>query len=417
MIIKTIKMSSEVVTPEVLAKPKMGKVNVFNWENSESHKDLFIETLKTKLLPYLDGENIDLFYRGGDRASPSTDSKFEIFLYSRNRNVDCDDKHQNVPHYIFGEKVCSGVTDAAYNTSGTDQIFIDQETGFKVGELFNENKLFIFYHMGRDEKNQELDIYVLKHILKQITSRFLSEEERQKIEIEEILLEKERAEKIAKASEEAFVKACSGRLEKTIKGTEEKIKVSEREIARLQQQLIIKVRETLGLKEKLEQIKSSDNKEDNQYRKEYKKFLTVPDIKKVEVHEKTINVFTKMIYINHDNVKYRIGEFRIEMFVNGHNDYYVKFFNLTNKGQGPGANPTREFRDSVPASGYNMHHPHVSSDGIPCLGNIATAIPQLIGEYQYAVAAIIAIQFLKSVNAEDSAGRGIYFWPKAESGE
>ncbi len=214
-------------------------------------------------------------------------------------------------------------------------------------------------------------------------------------------------EKKRNASREEFVKACSGRFDKLLTGTQKTIEEGHKTIQKLQIQLTTKVREVKGAEQKLVQLEKARPDAEEGYRKEFQKFLSVPDIKKIEAGDGVIKVFTNMIYITHEKVKYKIGEFRIEIFINGG----LKFFNLTNEGKGPGYTKPNGFNG---ADSYNRHHPHVQGDGSPCLGTISSAVPQLIGEYQYSVVAILAIQYLKSVNADDSAGQGIYWWPKAE---
>jgi hypothetical protein len=212
---------------------------------------------------------------------------------------------------------------------------------------------------------------------------------------------------IKNASREAFVKACSGRFSKLLNGTQKTIEDGHKSIQKLQIELTTKVREVKGAEQKLVQLEKARPDVEEGYRKEFQKFLSVPDIKKIEAGDGVIKVFTNMIYITHEKVKYKIGEFRIEIFINGG----LKFFNLTNEGKGPGYTKPNGFNG---ADSYNRHHPHVKGDGSPCLGTISSAVPQLIGEYQYSVVAILAIQYLKSVNADDSAGQGIYWWPKVE---
>ncbi len=45
-------------------------------------------------------------------------------------------------------------------------------------------------------------------------------------------------------------------------------------------------------------------------------------------------------------------------------------------------------------------HPHVNTDGVPCLGNIAADIARLIGRFQYAEALQVLSEFLSSYNPE-----------------
>ena len=60
-----------------------------------------------------------------------------------------------------------------------------------------------------------------------------------------------------------------------------------------------------------------------------------------------------------------------------------------------------------------MHAPHVFHNGRPCLGNMTEVIPELVANYEFAALAMVAIQFIESVNVNDSAGMHINKWPVA----
>lgn len=225
-----------------------------------------------------------------------------------------------------------------------------------------------------------------------------------KAEVEEML--KAAAIERRRKSRERYMTECAKRLDKVLRETESKISAGEQEVEQLQQKIARVVRETIGAGRKLEQIKASKPAALETFGQEFDKLLQVPHVVNVQVADGVIKVFTDRIYIVHDGVTYDIGDFRVEIYTNG----AVRFFNLTNHGKGPGANPPDGFDGNT---SFNRHHPHVKADGNPCLGNIQEAIPQLIGEHQYSVVAILAIQFLQSVNIDDSAGVGIKWWPKA----
>ena len=61
-----------------------------------------------------------------------------------------------------------------------------------------------------------------------------------------------------------------------------------------------------------------------------------------------------------------------------------------------------------------MHAPHVFKEGKACLGNAEQVLPDLIAKYQFSIIAMYAIQFIESVNVEDSAGSRITQWPVVE---
>jgi len=59
----------------------------------------------------------------------------------------------------------------------------------------------------------------------------------------------------------------------------------------------------------------------------------------------------------------------------------------------------------------NMNAPHVFNNGEPCLGNIGSILPELVGRYDFAAALMVIIQYLESINVNDSAGVKAHYWP------
>ncbi|MFZ4580865.1 MAG: hypothetical protein ACOYOB_20980 [Myxococcota bacterium] len=59
--------------------------------------------------------------------------------------------------------------------------------------------------------------------------------------------------------------------------------------------------------------------------------------------------------------------------------------------------------------GQRYPHPHVSSDAVPCWGNLGPPIARLLGERQYAGLVAAIVEFLHSYNERD-AYRHIEHW-------
>ena len=59
--------------------------------------------------------------------------------------------------------------------------------------------------------------------------------------------------------------------------------------------------------------------------------------------------------------------------------------------------------------GFSYPHPHVSSDGVPCWGNLGPGIGKMLGEGQYAALVAVVHEFLHSYNERD-AYRHIETW-------
>ena len=60
-------------------------------------------------------------------------------------------------------------------------------------------------------------------------------------------------------------------------------------------------------------------------------------------------------------------------------------------------------------SGHSYPHPHVSSDGVPCWGNLGSVIAKALGEREYVGLVVAIAEFLKSYNERD-AYRNIQNW-------
>jgi hypothetical protein len=62
--------------------------------------------------------------------------------------------------------------------------------------------------------------------------------------------------------------------------------------------------------------------------------------------------------------------------------------------------------------GYSQHHaPHVDSSGKACLGNMSEMLPEVLASGDLGIIALLAIQFVQSVNFDDVWGRGIVAFP------
>jgi hypothetical protein len=66
--------------------------------------------------------------------------------------------------------------------------------------------------------------------------------------------------------------------------------------------------------------------------------------------------------------------------------------------------------------GSDQHHaPHVNSSGRACLGNMTEMLPEVLASGDIGVIALLAIQFIQSVNIDDPWGRKIASFPVIET--
>lgn len=65
---------------------------------------------------------------------------------------------------------------------------------------------------------------------------------------------------------------------------------------------------------------------------------------------------------------------------------------------------------------YDMHAPHVSDEGLPCLGSIERELPRYVATFEFEAALTLAVAFLSSANPEDEqAMESVKGFPLASS--
>lgn len=200
------------------------------------------------------------------------------------------------------------------------------------------------------------------------------------------------AEKIAKLREQFIQISCQPRQE-IIRRVAQQMSDLDKTILVHQRELIVRIRE-LEVK-RLEfaamQIKPSEERKGT----EFDNLLLHPDIENIELEGYRIIVTTKPIKIEYDGELYFIGRCVIYLDTNGSQGYVLRFKNLDQNIQGHA-------------------HPHVETNGVPCLGNIKECIPQMVGANQFAAVINVAIQYLKSYTHGDGYQPYSYlsYWPK-----
>ena len=128
---------------------------------------------------------------------------------------------------------------------------------------------------------------------------------------------------------------------------------------------------------------------------EFDNLLLHPDIHDIDLMGHAIVVTTKPIKIEHLGELYFIGRFQITLHVGTMSTCMLLMKNLDQNIQGHA-------------------HPHIESNGVPCLGNIKECMPQMIGANQFAAAINVAIQYLKSYTYDENGKPYILIsrWPK-----
>lgn len=317
----------------------------------------------------------------GTSTPPVTDGRFWVHVWSAAQGG--THRAKNSPEKIWGLRV--DCRDAGFSALGDLTVESD---GYTVAEIVGEN-LYVFHdavhHGGEDE------LKIFKKILEEAVLLLASSPE------ERAEIRKKQAELRRVASRTLYVKECGRRFEKTVAGTREAVTRGHADVESLQQQLVRRIRETRGAERKLEQMLGTRGGEEAKYASEFDKLVATRKVRDVVAEGGVIKVFTDTLYCTdpRSGKRHEIGAFRIEIQTDRGD---VRWFNLTRQVKG--------YKEGMQA-------PHVWSEGNACLGTAAEILPQLIGAYEFAAAAMVAIQFVESVNTDDRAGEHINRWPEA----
>lgn len=368
-------------TEEVYSR-KLGEVKILSWDGQG--QDRFKKTLTEILLPALQGKGVEVSVPHKKVVQPRETSDFQIFIWSSRSGS----ATLVPPQKIWGQEVAC--RDNSFSPTGEGVSFEDNLTGYSVGELI-ANTLYVHHDLVHEGCESELKIF--RHLLQEVVAE-LTLSTAEKVE-----REAKRAEEAAKRNREAYILECHKRFEKTLNGTKDAIKQGHDRIAQLQQELVRAIRETQGKELKLEQLQSAQCDQIERYGVEYDRLLTVKKVKSVRISDGEVKVFTDTLFCTdpRSDLCHEIGAFEIRIPTNGSGG--VRWFNLTRRVDG--------YKDQQSA-------PHIWSDGSACLGNTQEIFPELIASYEFATVAMVAIQFVESVNTDDSAGKHIDRWPVKE---
>ena len=362
----------------------------------------FKKSTEEILLPVIN-RKILVHFLDNNPSNPAADGFFHIFVWSSAMGKS---DRLKMPEKLFGLTTNKENCSICFKFSDTGIPVTDGESDFIPAELIGDN-LYIHLPIFMSEMTKATDIYckILEQAVVELT---LPKAERKRRNLE---LAKERKKRMLKF----YVEACRKRCDVTIKKIETDLTAQESAQADLQKQLVAIIRNIVDLKRQLAQMKQHDKSDAATFEAEYNKLVSLDGIESVTATEDMVVINTQNIYIatkipgrifnefpdgSKKEIIFDIGKFRIEIYLDARNGG-IRFFNTTRKGTG---------------DNYNIHHPHVNVHGQPCLGNISEMIAQLIAEYQFAAIAMLALEYLETVNFDDSVGRGILkHWPIVES--
>lgn len=401
---KTIDLAAEQLKRNIAelrqeADRPRGRINFHTENESNCHNaQQIVNMIDRLLIPAAQKDVILHVFYDSDNHDPLSDGKFHIWTAS-SPTGNCQEGNRSKPKKIFGSSTSDW---NFFLSSGRGFEIIDEETGFAVAELIDDN---LFLHSAFHRSNFPNGLQVIEKIFERTTLVMNLDQEKKDAYLADL-----KAKRFA-VSRENYVKACSQRIANSRLENTNNMAKAEQNIAAYQSRLIEAIRQAEEYRKMAAFFEAGNTEMEDKFREEFATIMAMPEIEDVNVSDKYVNIFTKPIYLRGQCYKYNegkegyydIGKFRIQINTSG-TDHAVRFFNLTRKGKG---------------DNYNIHHPHVNSDNVPCLGNIGPTISELIAKYEYAILADILVQFLFSVNYEnDTAGMGLFkYWPQVSKKE
>ena len=353
---------------------KRKKVSVKDWNGSNCSD--FV-SVTSEVLGTVVSENINIYVpHGVTRQGRKTG--FNIYIWS----APSGSRERECVSSFWGIRV--DCKDSVFDPTYKGTVITDNNSN-PVAELI-DNNLYIFHDICHHGTGRELQIY--RHILEEVVKNLsLTSEDR------DILLKEKNIK-----NRNVYIDLCMRRMDDERKNLVKKISQAKDNVDKYRKDLIRNIRVIEEESFLVENFESALSERKEVYGKEYDKLLELDKVIGVEVSSRGIDVYTKNLYCIDPRTKnvHDIGEFRISIPIgSGH----IIWNNLTRR-----------------VYGYSegMHAPHVFKEGKACLGNAEQVLPDLIAKYQFSIIAMYAIQFIESVNVEDSAGSRITQWPVVE---
>jgi len=313
-----------------------------------------------KLLYFLSeliGKDINLFYSTKNKIkNKKIANSFCIHIFSS--PVFAIQKTQQRINRLFGIRLGGNQSNSKQHSSRGN--FIQDFEGQIAGEI-NGNNIYILFDLIHGN-SQELLLYLFFQKYLEIKCGNLLEKF-QRYEID--------------SQKNKYVTICQRRISESIRDSNNEINKIQKEIKSSQQRITELVQKLTPLQISTQFLEENKSQKIVNIERDFEKIQQMEDVRNIIIYEDRISIFTNPIYIDYEDEEYYIGNFLMEIFINGSNGG-VMCRNLNNR-----------------RGEYD--HPHVSG-GSCCFGNITDAVSKLIGEGEFVPLIIVMIKFLKSVN-------------------
>jgi hypothetical protein len=185
----------------------------------------------------------------------------------------------------------------------------------------------------------------------------------------------------------AYVEVVTRFFEDQLAFTEEELAAAEQRVAALSKELVQAVRAVHKARKHSRALQTTGDADLGAREREYEEVLQMRRVRALEADGSAIRILTEPILLEHGGRRYLIGEFSIDLDLNG---------TIT----------IRNLKNTISKGGWE--HPHVQG-GMPCLGNVRDGLLKLLGEGEIVPLTSMLIQFLESYDP-DTAYSKIDSW-------
>jgi hypothetical protein len=361
---------------------KSPKVLVTSW-NGKLTKESVVELTERILLPLFGKKIVISVPHGAFSAENKNPEEFHIRIWSQEDVKSPDPLFRGeIPQSFWGIPINN--KDGFFIPTGKGLV-IEDETGFPVAELL-DHTLFIHHdiaHHGDPEsiKNQ---LGILQHIYEAVIYMRANPEEYEKKKAEREIM--------------AFARLMNLSIEKKLLNTIKQIQKLSKSSEEYRGYLVTTERELVSYLKEKNFLESPGNKvNDSEVKRRWNDIHSIKEIQNVTLKSGSLIEFdVGVIQLEYNEETYEVGPFHITL------DFNSSRIKVTSSGQ-------RSTRGS-------HIHPHASSDGLLCYGNLGDTITAAMVNYEFDVLITLILELLHNYTNSDAYEPLVYFKPMTKKG-
>ena len=119
-------------------------------------------------------------------------------------------------------------------------------------------------------------------------------------------------------AERLYIEACTRRLLNDIARTEAELRQSEQKLSEYSRLIVEETRRSLETRHKLTYLDEWQKNEESRHLDEFDRLLEIEAVKKIQVADDVLRIFTDTVFVRHEGTRYEIGDFRIDIFFEGY---------------------------------------------------------------------------------------------------